>query len=94
MNTAIHNASGTLTVYGLACGYIEKDGPHGPAELEVHLWLEGVYHVRITSPLGYMRRSWMSFDTLTEARRYYDRVARALRSGDAERIDPFTTINP
>lgn len=91
---AIHNPSGTLSVYGLACGYVEVAGPYGPHDYEARLWHEGCYHVRITSPAGYVRTSWECFDSLTDARRYLSRAATALRSGDPDRITPFLHRHP
>jgi len=66
-----YTKSGRLTPYALACGYIEEKY-YGP--IWIRLWFEGgiVYHVSAYDTEAKERRFWESFDTLTEARRYYD----------------------
>lgn len=82
MNTAITYPSGTVTVYGFACGYIEETD--GPVE-GVRLWLEGCWHVRrhhtSGTRFGYIRESWQTFDNLTDARKAYRREARRVLAG-------------
>jgi hypothetical protein len=64
---AIHNKSGSLTYYGLACGYIEQKVAR-KTEDYLHLYKENLFHVK-----GYKgnTRIWESFDTLTAARKFY-----------------------
>ena len=61
-------ARGRLTPYSFACGYIERKGTgDNRACLEQE---HGVYHVK-----GFKNgvRFWETFDTLTQARKFYDR---------------------
>lgn len=64
---ALHNKSGTLTRYGLACGYMEKKASLKNDDY-LTLSLDCIYHVK-----GYKQkiRIWESFDTLTAARQFY-----------------------
>lgn len=97
----MRNASGTLTAYAFACGYVESfthDGSeyYGTDGPGVALYQEGCWHVKsrlpgVThGPDGYplwvgaedggrTRADWQTFDTLTEARKHYRRVASAIR---------------
>lgn len=67
IKTKLHNKSGSLTYYGLACGYIE-DKVSLKNEDYLHLYKESLFHVK-----GYKnnQRIWESFDTLTAARKFY-----------------------
>lgn len=81
MNTNITNRSGSITMYGFHCGYVEETD--GPTE-GVRLWLEGCWHVRRHGTggyQGYKRNTWQTFDTLTEARKVYRREARRVLAG-------------
>ena len=82
MNNNITNASGSISSYGFACGYVEQtEGPiHG-----VWLWQDGCYHVRRyhTSPdhSGYIRETWQTFSRLADARKAYRAEARRVLKG-------------
>lgn len=75
------NADGSLTLYALACGYIEStEGPlYG-----VRLWQDGCFHVRRhhngRQLRGYIQDSWECFDSLTEARKFYKAEVRKIKS--------------
>lgn len=64
---ALHNKSGTLTRYGLLCGYLECKVSKDDRDY-LTLGLDCIYHVK-----GYKsgQRIWESFDTLTSARKFY-----------------------
>lgn len=64
---AIHNKSGSLTRYGLACGYMESKVSL-KSEDYLTLGKDCIFHVK-----GYKNglRIWQSFDTLTAARKFY-----------------------
>lgn len=70
---AFKNKDGTLTIYAFACGYLEEfDGQFQ----NVRLWADGCYHVRrayVNESIhrGYIVESWETFDSLTEARKFY-----------------------
>ncbi len=68
--------AGRLTPYALACGYIEQlDFNHR----RVTLWLEHcVYHVRSHDFQSNQRLSWETFESLTLARKEYDKIKRGL----------------
>ena len=72
-----YNADGSLTRYGLACGYIERV-VKGNNSLE--LWLEhNCYHVRQHNSIS-GRVFWDVFDSdqLTQARKRYNQAKRQL----------------
>lgn len=71
-----YTASGWLTRYALACGYIERAEKAG---VSTTLWYEhGTIHVRQHAESG--RVLWESFDSLPQARA---RFKRALKEGAA-----------
>ena len=99
------NADGTLTLYALACGYVQATMLDGTADYYgtdadgVMLKLDGCYHVHVRQAgvthdaAGYpewvhdpetgarYRADWHTFDTLTDARRFYRRALRMIRAG-------------
>ena len=65
-NPIFKNKNGDISVYSLACGYIqEKQTRKG----NVELYKDGNFHVRIFN--GTERISWECFDSLTEARKAF-----------------------
>ena len=68
--------SGRLTPYALACGYIERKETK---TRRLELWHEGAcFHVKAHDFAEHCRLFWESFQTLSEARRYFDTQARAV----------------
>jgi hypothetical protein len=67
MKDRLKNSNGTLTRYALACGYIESKVSL-ESEDRLTLELDSIYHVK--GCIGFTR-IWESFDTLTEARKFY-----------------------
>lgn len=69
-------STGRLTAYSFWCGYLERKST-GPEGLETEIWHEGaVYHVRqhdYRPKAKQFRVFWESFDTLAEARDYFNR---------------------
>jgi hypothetical protein len=62
--------AGRLTPYAFACGYIEQiSTPTKQLKLE----RDGCYHVKSYNFAEHTRLCWECFDTLTEARSYYDK---------------------
>ena len=75
--------SGLLTHYAFDCGYIEEvDGE----KFGVRLWQDGCYHVRRhwitanTGRAGYLRESWHTFSTLSDARIAFRKEVRAIQN--------------
>lgn len=78
----LHNKDGSLTVYGFACGYIQKVEV---GDLSVELYLDGVWNVRFFNRAANWSkpfnsgldagRHWLSFDKLTDARKCYNKLA-------------------
>lgn len=68
-----YNKDDSLTMYSLACGYIEKEQvDHGKNYVSLTLEKDSAcYHVKLNSNLEGFVRVWESFDTLTEARKFY-----------------------
>jgi len=65
------NSKGQLTLYALACGYIELSETNN---IRTKLWLEpgsAPYHVRQHDFNKHERVFWECFETLTEARNYF-----------------------
>ncbi len=56
-----YTATGWLTPYALACGYIELRN-------DCRLYRDGCYHVQ-------GRGNWETFSTLTEARAYFRKLS-------------------
>lgn len=88
MDTSI-TKNGKITVYGFHCGYVEE---HDGKFRGVRLWLEGCWHVREhynadSGRQGYNRHSWDSFETLTEARREYQKRVRSIELEDEHTRD-------
>lgn len=80
MNSSkFYNQDGSLTSYGLACGYIEEShvsrmcrGDALPCGIRVWMYKESnCYHVRGYNVTQEHPEFWETFDTLTEARREY-----------------------
>ena len=70
---------GYCTAYALACGYIDCSKRNGQ---DVHMYHDGVYHVRGWDSEKHKRLFWDSFDTLTEARKAYKAKVRKLFRGE------------
>jgi hypothetical protein len=67
---------GRLTAYAFACGYLEQTERKSR---RVQLYHEhGTYHVRGFDFAQHERICWECFDSLTQARRYYDKQAKAI----------------
>lgn len=64
---------GRISVYGFACGYVEKQTANN---LEKQLYKDGCFHVRVielTDEGKFLSRlMWASFDNLTAARQVFD----------------------
>ena len=68
--------AGRLTLYALACGYIERKETEA---LRLDLWHEGAaFHVRAHDFAHHNRVFWESFGTLTAARKFFDLKNREL----------------
>ena len=79
-----NNKDGSLTVYALACGYIEQ---HDIKENDcrVTLWGEcGQYHVRAHQFNGGGRLAWESFHSIKDAREFYKEQIKACEQLDAD----------
>jgi len=68
MKNKFTNKDGALTKYAFLCGYIEKKSNENN---RVSLGLDSVYHVQ-----GMIDgvRLWECFDTLTQARKFYNAI--------------------
>ena len=72
-------ATGRLTPYSLACGYVEQYESNGKS---VTLWREhGTLHVRAHDFNTGTRLFWDCPETLTEARKRFDGAKRAIVKG-------------
>ena len=73
-----YNKDGSLTSYAFACGYIEvKVIETSEKNIEILLYKKrGLYHVRAFIELMTIR--WDSFETLTEARKFYKKTCKEL----------------
>ena len=66
-----YTKDGFLSYYGFRCGYIERKEANNKYKT---MWLEhNCFHVR-TGNIGVKYTTWESFDTLTEAKRYYKSI--------------------
>lgn len=74
MRNRFETKRGRLTVYALACGYVERKEA---GDVRLDLWHEGAcFHVRAHDFAGRGRLFWESFPTLKEARRFFDSSKR------------------
>jgi len=65
-----YTKTGKLTRYSLACGYVEKTEINGQS---LTLWMEyNTLHVRQHCHNHNKRIFWESFDSLTDARKFYN----------------------
>ena len=88
MTTKFKNKDGSLTAYSFACGYIQRVEK---ADLSCELYLDGTWHVRFFNrsanwSKGFNEgldsgRHWLSFDSLTQARKVYNKLASRVLSG-------------
>ena len=63
-------ANGDVSLYSLACGYIQKR--ETSPGVEVTLWREGAcYHVKVHDFNEHRRLFWFSSESLTECRKVY-----------------------
>tara|TARA_R110000868_G_scaffold411455_1_gene704222 strand:+ start:1448 stop:1690 length:243 start_codon:yes stop_codon:yes gene_type:complete len=70
MMNKFRTKAGRLTHYALACGYIEMKEKEN---LRLELWHEGAcFHVKAHDFNIHNRVFWESFNTLKNARRFYD----------------------
>lgn len=73
MEPKFFNTNGSLTAYSFACGYVERE------ENETHykeIFMEhSHYHVK-SGLMSHKWEVWETFDTLTEARRFYNKLRR------------------
>lgn len=77
MTDKFRTKAGRLTPYALACGYIERKETEA---LRLDLWHEGAcFHVRAHDFASHDRLFWECFDTLTQARKFYDFSRKALK---------------
>lgn len=70
--------AGRLTPYALACGYIETKQAGGAT---VSLFLDGCAHVQARNDNG--RFLWECFETITQARRFFDSQVKQLKGAQA-----------
>jgi hypothetical protein len=83
IGTKFYTKQGWLTPYAIACGYIEiantstQGSTHGTT---IRLWHEGgpAIHVRVHDHDKNERIAWETFETLTEARKYFRKMCREL----------------
>lgn len=88
MKDKFKNKDGSLTVYALACGYMQR---YEKGQFSVELYHEGaVYQVRYFNrnsdfglPFNNLSggRFWLSFDNLTKAKKVYNKLANAVKNG-------------
>lgn len=83
MKNKFRNKDGSLTLYAFACGYIEVEhfNDYAPMSgIDIKLWHEGAcFHVRAHDFDTRERLFWESFDTLTEARKFYRKKISELK---------------
>ena len=80
MVNKFEKSNGDLTVYALACGYVQTKGVNNT---QIALWREGgpAYHVRIHDFNTHERIFWRSTSNLTEARRWVRQYVKRLKGG-------------
>jgi len=71
-----YNKKDQLTVYSLACGYIEEFEAN---DKTMSLSLDGLFQVKGYDFKNHIRLFWESFETLTEARKFYSKKKSVLK---------------
>jgi len=74
------NKDGSLTLYSLACGYLQQKKLHDDTII-VELSLDGCFHIKVYKDCGLNRESllWDCYDTLTEARKAYRQAIKEFK---------------
>ncbi|MFA5670242.1 MAG: hypothetical protein WC967_13450 [Balneolaceae bacterium] len=75
------NKDGSLTLYALACGYLQQKKLQDDTII-VELSLDGCFHVKVFDDCGLLNRerlSWDCYDTLTEARKAYKQAIKVYK---------------
>jgi len=69
MQNKIKTNSGDLSMYGFACGYIEREQIE---DIVITLECEeGIFHIKVSDTKKTGLISWNNFEKLTEARQFY-----------------------
>ena len=72
--TKFYNKNGSLNLYSLACGYIEKSDHNN---ICVTLWEDSIYHVKVYSFHTHKRQVWLTFESLSKARKEFYKYVKA-----------------
>lgn len=83
MTYAMTTKTGRPTRYAMACGDGERYVHKTPVtHIEVSIWMEhGSFNVRAHNFTTHVRLTWTGWPTLTEARREFDAVKHAVKTG-------------
>ena len=75
--TKFYNKDGSLNLYSLACGYIEK---HDKNDIAITLYKDSIYHVRAYDFKNNKRLQWLTFESLSKARKEFYRYVTVYQS--------------
>lgn len=87
-----YTASGWLSPYALACGYMEsiifqKQNPAFPADIIMSLQKDGLYQVKAFNHTTGMRIEWSSHETLSQARAAFSKLKNKIIRDNAPRYE-------
>ncbi len=86
-------ANGDLTNYAFICGYVQTSVLY--ANTAITLYHDGgnVYHVRAHDHKRHERLFWLSFESLTEARKVYKSIVKLAAIGEQYAFSDGLIIN-
>ena len=87
MRNKFYTKRGYLTNHALACGYLETNLNYNNNDFnkQVTMSLDGVYHVKAYDHNKHERITWECFDSLKDARKYFNKVCKQI--GDKRRFN-------
>lgn len=75
------NKDGSLTHYALACGLVEETVVKTETiDKRVRLHKDAIFQVQAYDFNKHERICWESFDNLTEARKFYNKIAKEIKN--------------
>ncbi len=77
MKTKFITNKNEVSMYGFICGHIEKKQVK---DLKITLEFDCIFHVKVSRDGETGLVSWMSFETLTEARKAYKQKIKAINN--------------
>jgi hypothetical protein len=92
MNTPpFKNKKGELTLYGLACGYVQEFEQN---KVRLIMEKDGCYHVKVFDHNNMVRITWESCNKLAEARRWFNYWRKRIKVGQISPVPGGSLRHP